>query len=109
MPDCFICKKHYSQGGGCCTSRKNCGAFEEEPRGRMLRTSLTFKIDSNADTSIIKPGGKIIFDDNGQSAEMQVVKINWIDLKKMSCNVDADYHENDMPRFEKKKRFKVLS
>lgn len=108
MTDCLICKRHYSQGGRCCENRKNFLGFEKEPRGKMIRTSLTFYIDSRAETSFIKYGEKIRFDDNGQTFEMVVVKINWINLEKMVFNVDVDYHETEMPTFEKKKKFKII-
>ena len=39
---------------------------------------------------------------------MTVIKINWINLRDMLCNVSADYHENEMPRFEKTKKFNVV-
>lgn len=106
--DCDTCKKHYSQGGRCMENKKNCLYYEEEPRGKMIRTTLSFCLDSSAETPIIKYGSKVIFDDNGKSVEMTIIKINWINLETMICNIDAEYHEMEKPRFEKRKNFKIV-
>ena len=94
--ECLTCKKHFSQGGRCFENVRNCLHYEEEPRGKMVRTELTFRIDADVETPVIKFGEKILVSDN------------WINLRDMLCNVSADYHENEMPRFEKTKKFNVV-
>ena len=107
--ECFTCKKHISQFGNCMEGKKNCLLYDEEPRGKMIRTTITFNMDCSVETPIIKYGAKVIFvDDNGKEVEMIIIKINWINLDRMTCNVDVNYHENEMPIFEKKKRFKIV-
>ena len=105
---CLTCKKHYTQNGKCREEKKNCFYYDEEPRGKMVRTTFTFKLDSSAKTPIIKYGSKVVFEDNNYEIEMTIIKINWINLETMMCNVDAEYHKNEMPRFEKIKQFKVI-
>lgn len=111
MDECLICKKHYTQGGKCCCDKKNCLLFEEEPKGKMIRGEFQIDIfDSEyAETPIIRNGSKITIDDKGNYIEMTVMEIDWINLKTGRCCIAADYHENEMPRCEKKKKiFKVV-
>lgn len=107
--DCYTCKKHYSQGGKCMEEKNNCLFYEKEPRGKMIRTDFSFQLDHLAETPIIKYNSKVIFDDNGTDIEMVIIKINWINLKTMMCNVTAEYHENEKPRCEKMKIFKIVN
>lgn len=106
--ECLTCKKHYSQGGRCSEEKKNCLFYEEEPKGRMIRTHFSFLVHE-AKTPIIKYGSKVLFEDNGKDIEMTIIKINWINLNTMMCNVDAEYHEKEQPRFEKMKKFRVVN
>lgn len=106
---CETCKKNYTQGGKCVENKKNCLFYEEEQRGKMIRTSFTFALDSRAETPIIKYNSKVIFEDDGKDIEMTIIKINWINLETMMCNVDAEYHQNEIPRFEKLKMFKLVN
>ena len=106
--ECLTCKKHYSQGGKCMLEKRNCLLYEHEPKGKMCRTSITFEMVSNAETPIFKYNSKVNFEDKGRTIEMTIIKINWINLKEMTCNVDAEYHENEKPYFEKIKMFKVV-
>ena len=106
--ECLTCKKHFSQGGRCFENVRNCLHYDEEPRGKMVRTELTFRIDADVETPVIKFGEKILVSDGSKAVEMTVIKINWIKLRDMLCNVSADYHENEMPRFEKTKKFNVV-
>lgn len=106
--ECLTCKKHLSQGGRCFKNVRNCLHYEEEPRGKMVRTELTFHMDADAETPMIRFGEKILFSDGSRGVEMTVIKINWINLQDMLCNITAEYHENEMPRFEKEKKFKAL-
>ena len=107
--ECLICKNHYSQGGKCSAEKKNCLLFEEEPRGKMIRTDLSFGIDVEPETPIIKYNSKVVFDDeNGKTIEMVVIKINSLDLDKRICNVTVEYHENEKPIFERKKLFRLI-
>lgn len=55
MDECLICKRHYTQGGKCLASKKNCLLFEEEPRGKMIRGTFRVEMNMNAETVIIKP------------------------------------------------------
>lgn len=55
---CDTCKKSYSQGGRCMENKKNCLHYEEEPRGKMIRTTLSFRLDSSAETPIIRYGSR---------------------------------------------------
>lgn len=107
--DCRTCKKHYSQVGRCMGNKENCLFYENEPRGKMIRTTLSFEMNNMAETPIIKYNSKVIFEDNGKDIEMTIIKINWINLKTMICNVDVEYHENEMPHFEKVKMFKIVN
>ena len=106
--NCLTGKKHYSQSGRCREDKKNCLYYEEEPRGKMVRTTFSFKLDSSAETPVIRYGSKVVFEDNHCEFEMAIIKINWINLKTMMCNVDAEYHENERPRFEKVRQFKII-
>ena len=86
--------------------KRNCLLYENEPRGKMCRTSFTFKMVSDIETPNIKYNSRVTFEDRGRTVEMTIIKINWINLKEMTCNVDAEYHENERPHFEKVKMFK---
>lgn len=106
--ECLTCKKHFSQGGYCCKNKYNCLWYDEEPRGRMIRTNINFEIVSGVETPIIRPGENVIIDDSGQEIEMGILRINWINLDTMLCNVSVCYHESESPRFERKKMFKIV-
>lgn len=107
--ECFRCKKHYTQSGRCTGSVRNCLMFDEEPRGKMVRTELNIRLSDNAETYIIKYNSKIVLDDGkNRTVEMTVIKINSLDLKKWICNITAEYHENEKPTFERKKQFKFV-
>lgn len=106
--NCNTCKKHYTQSGKCTENKKNCLFYEEEPRGKMIRTTLSFEMDNRAETPIIKYNSKVIFEEDGKDIEMAIIKINWINLKTMICNVDVEYHENEKPHFEKIKMFTIV-
>ena len=107
--DCKLCKKSFYQGGRCSENKKNCLFYEEEPRGKMIRANFTFEMNSDAETPILKYNSKVIFEDRGKAFEVTIIKINWINLEKMTCNVDCEYHENEIPYCEKIKLFKVLN
>lgn len=106
--ECLTCKKHISQGGKCYSNKKNCLLYENEPRGKMIRTNITFELGENYETKLIKFGEPILFEENGKTIEMVCIKINWINLEKMTCNIAAEYHENETPKFEMKKKFKIV-
>ena len=107
--ECFTCKKHYTQGGKCSLEHDNCLLYENEPRGKMIRTKITFNIDADSpETPIIKYGEKILCEENGKTIEFTCIKINWLNLETRKCSIDADYHENEKPKFEKMKSFKVI-
>ena len=102
--ECIICKKHYTQGGKCCENKRNCLLYEKEPRGRMIRTNIV----ENPSSPLIKYGEKILIDEDGKTVEMVCIKLNWLNLKTRECNISVDYHENEKPKFEKKKIFKII-
>ena len=106
--ECLTCKKHISQGGKCYSNKMNCLLYENEPRGKMIRTNITFGIGENYETKLIKFGEPILLEENGKTIEMVCIKINWINLEKMTCNITAEYHENETPKFEMKKKFKIV-
>lgn len=106
--ECLTCKKHFSQGGNCTRNKNNCLLYDEEIRGKKIRITFSFKITDYAETPIIKYGSKVMFDDNGKDVEMTIIRINWINLDTMICNVEAEYYENEMPRFVKRRRFKLV-
>lgn len=107
--DCELCKKSYYQWGKCHEHKKNCLFYEEEPKGKMIRATFTFDMSSEAETPILKYGSKVIFEDRGKSFEVVVIKINWINLERMTCNIDCEYHENERPYCEKVKMFKLVN
>lgn len=107
--ECLTCKKHYSQGGYCYEKKKNCLFYEDEPRGKVLRTDFTFKMNCNAETPVIKYGSKLLITENCKDIVITVIKINWINMETFLCNVDANYYENEQPRCEKIKKFKVVN
>lgn len=107
--ECLICKKHYSQGGNCRAEKRNCLLFVEEPRGKMIRTDLSFDIDVETETPIIKYSSKVVFNDGkNKTIEMIIIKINSLNLAKRKCNVTVEYHENEKPIFERKKLFRLI-
>lgn len=106
--ECLICKKHFSQSGTCTYKKINCLLFEEEPRGKKLRGTFKFRIDAQAETKIIKPHEWTEFDDNGKEFDAEIIRINYIDMASGIISVEADYYESEMPRSEKRKRFKVM-
>ena len=105
---CLTCKKHISQSGRCYENKRNCLLYENEPRGKMVRTNITFEIGGDYETKLIKFGNPIILDENGKTIEMVCININWVNLEKMLCNITAEYHENEAPKFEIKKKLKVI-
>lgn len=106
--ECLICKKHHTQSGKCWGNKENCLFYEEEQRGKMIRTNFSFNIDILTDTPIIKSNSKIIIDDSGKDVEMVIIKINSVNLDTRICNVTAEYHESEKPIFERKKMFKIV-
>ena len=106
--ECLICKKHYTQEGSCYLDIKNCIQFEEEPKGKMIRTKIKITMDEYATTPILKSGNIIELVDHGRVYECRVVKILEVDMKDCSVILEADYHENEKPMFEKKKTFTVI-
>lgn len=108
--ECLTCKKHYTQDGKCMENKRNCLMYENEPRGKKVRTKVTFEFNvyPPPEQPIIAFGKKIIFEEDGKEFEAVCIKINWINLETGLCNIDIDYWENEKPRFEKKKMFKIV-
>lgn len=93
--DCSECQHHYSQNGKCIENKNNCLYYLEEPRGKMLRSNFSFTILADAETPVIKPGAIINIEENGRVIELKVIRINWINLDTMTCNIEAFYHEGN--------------
>lgn len=91
--DCSECQHHYSQNGKCIENKNNCLYYLEEPRGKMLRTNFSFTILADAETPVIKPGAIINIEENGRTIGLKVIRINWINLDTMTCNIEAFYHK----------------
>lgn len=71
---CLTCKKHWSQGGRCSENVRNCLHYEEEPRGKMVRTELSFRMDAEAETPVVRFGEKILVSDGSKAVEMTVAR-----------------------------------
>lgn len=107
--DCLTCKRHYTQGGKCCENKRNCLLYKKEPRGRMIRTNIIFDIDvRNPSSSFIKYGEKVLIEEDGKTFEMFCIKLNWLNLRTRECSISVDYHENEKPKFERMKMFKII-
>lgn len=106
--ECLICKKHYIQEGSCSLGVKNCLYFEEEPRGKMVRTKIKIFISEYATTPILKSGSIIELTDYGRVYKCRVVKILEVNMQDYSVVLEMDYHENQKPKSEKKKLFKII-
>ncbi|WP_270551950.1 MULTISPECIES: hypothetical protein [Dorea] len=106
--DCSECQHHYSQNGKCIENKNNCLYYLEEPRGKMLRTNFSFTILADAETPVIKPGAIINIEENGRTIGLKVIRINWINLDTMTCNIEAFYHDKEAPIFVRRKNFRVI-
>lgn len=47
-------------------------------------------------------------DDPDKEIEITIIKINWVDMENMVCNVTGKYHENEEPMHERIKKFRVV-
>ena len=109
MDECLICKKYFTQEGKCYGGHRNCLMFEEEEKGKMLRTTFQFEIVNDAKTPIIKRGNYItVAEKSGRSYVIRISNINWVNMDTFIIRVDADYHEKDMPRKELIKQFRIV-
>lgn len=106
--ECLICKKHYTQSGKCMLNKSNCLLFEEEPRGKKVRTKLAFDIDPDAETHLIKPFSVIRLEEGGKTEEITVIKILYIDLEKWIIAIEGEFYQNETPVFQKKRTFKIV-
>ena len=73
-----------------------------------MRTTFSFEMISDAENTLIKQGEKLIINDSGKEIEITIIKINWVDMENMVCNVTGMYHENEEPMHEKIKKFRVV-
>ena len=89
-------------------NKNNCLFYLEEPRGKMLRSNFSFIILEDAETPVIKPGSIINIEENGKVIELKVIRINWINLNTMTCNIEAFYHEKEAPISVRRKNFRVI-
>lgn len=109
--ECYLCKKHFSQGGKCTEIRQNCLLYENEPRGKMVHTKIKVKIDSlyGFATPVLKTGEKIILEDKTNDVEAMVNNIEKIDLNERFCVLNISYHEMEAPSFDRKKLFRIIN
>ena len=89
-------------------NKNNCLFYLEEPRGKMLRSNFSFIILEDVETPVIKPGSIINIEENGKVIELKVIRINWINLNTMTCNIEAFYHEKEAPISVRRKNFRVI-
>lgn len=83
--------------------------FDEEEKGKMIRSTFRFEITNGTETPIIKSGNYISFiEKNGRSYAVRVAKINWVNMDTMIICVEADYHEKEMPKKELIKKFRLI-
>lgn len=106
--ECLICKKHYTQGGSCSHKVRNCLCFEEEPRGKMIRTRIKVFMYEDATTTLVKSRSILELEEDGKIYEVRVAKILEVDMEDFSITLEVDYHENEKPKFEKRKQFKIV-
>lgn len=106
--ECEVCKNYIFQGGGCYGKSKKCSGFQEEPRGRKIRTKLKIDISHDGTDLVLRHGAHITIAENNKETEIEIIKINYVDLENMWVGIDAYYFERDMPEYEKRKRFRVI-
>ena len=68
----------------------------------------SFTILEDAETPVIKPGSIINIEENEKVIELKVIRINWINLDTMTCNIEAFYHEKEAPISVRRKNFRVI-
>ena len=50
----------------------------------------------------------INIEENGRVIELKVIRINWINLDTMTCNIEAFYHEKEAPISVRRRNFRVI-
>lgn len=107
--ECLICKKHFTQEGRCMDNRRNCLAFEEEPRGKKIQKKIEINIIQSA--TMVKYGERIELTNNGFDAFVEVIKIDYVDLDAYTLGLTVSMFEKDEPflfQEDKSSRFKVI-
>lgn len=91
MDECLICKKHFSQGGKCNGNRRNCLAFEEEPRGKMIYTTLDIEFCPEMPVWV-KYNEKVILADDREFTILDIIAVNFAEnfVRVRGC-----YHESE--------------
>lgn len=107
--DCKTCKKFVFQSGSCSGKNKKCNGFELEPRGKKIRSSMKLDISQDRSGPIIKYGAYITLVEANKETEVEVIKINYVDLENMHVGLDICFFEKDMPDYEKRKRFEIIN
>ena len=97
--DCEVCKKFAGQSGNCRLYRRNCLAFEREPRGKRILRHIA--------------GGKVsLLGKTGYEAEGEVQKIEYVDFPKWEIGMQVYLFETDLKYLfqckDKHNRFKVI-
>ncbi len=64
--------------------------------GKCSDPIFSFTILEDAETPVIKPGSIINIEENEKVIELKVIRINWINLDTMTCNIEAFYHEKEV-------------
>lgn len=89
-------------------NKRNCLLFEEEPRGKKVRTKLAFHIDPDVETHLIKPFSAIRLEEGEKTEEITVIEILYIDLEKWIIAIEGEFYQNEMPVFQKKRMFRIV-
>ena len=110
--DCSECQHHYSRNGKC-IENKNSNEAEVSNcinNGNVFggEEAAGITILADAETPVIKPGAIINIEENGRTIGLKVIRINWINLDTMTCNIEAFYHDKEAPIFVRRKNFRVI-
>lgn len=91
MGECLICKKHFSQGGKCKGNLRYCRGFEEEPRGKMIYTTLNIEFFPEMPV-FMKRNEKVILSDNREFTILDIIAVNFVEnfVRVRGC-----YHESE--------------
>ena len=111
--DCEECVKFIGQSGNCRLHRKNCLAFEKEPRGKRILHFIAVEINPDAETKRIQPGESVsLVGETGYEAEAEVRRIEYIDFCKWEIGMRVCLFENDLKYLcqyrDKRNLFRVI-
>lgn len=107
--DCKTCKKFVFQSGSCSGKNKKCNGFELEPRGKKIRSSMKLDISQDRSGPIIKYGAYITLVEANKETEVEVIKINYVDLENMHVGLDICFLKKICQITKKEKGLKLLT